>query len=201
MNNRYLLYFLMIVSISLNLYQEGKAQYYREEDDTELPGRIFIAPDFGLVLGTVTRIEFSPSVGYHLTPRFILGTGGRFEYLKEKYFLNSNIDIQTIIYGYRLFSRLVLIKDLNEVIPLNVPLSIFAHAEFESLSLEERYFRLASMDSRQRFWLNSILAGGGINQQTGSRTSFNVMILWDLTNSVSSPYVNPIIKFGIQFYL
>jgi len=201
MKSRYLLYFLMIASLTIGLHQEGQAQYYREKDDNELPGRIFIAPDFGLVLGTVTRIEFSPSLGYHITPRLILGTGGRFEYLKEKYYLNSSIDIQTFIYGYRLFSRLVLIKDVNEIIPLNVPLSIFAHAEFESLSLEERYFRLASIDSHQRFWLNSILAGGGINQQTGSRTSFNVMILWDLTNSISSPYVNPIIKFGVQFYL
>jgi hypothetical protein len=166
-----------------------------------LPGRIFIAPDFGLVLGSVTRIEFSPSVGYHLTPRLIIGTGGRFEYVREKYFLNNNIDIQTIIYGYRLFSRLILIKDINEIIPINVPLSIFAHAEFESLSLEERYFRFASIDSRDRFWLNSFLAGAGINQRTGPRTSFNVMFLWDLTNSASSPYVNPIIKFGIQFYL
>lgn len=200
MKNSYLLCITMMFGLSIGLMQQGNAQYYRDQEE-ELPGRVFIAPDFGLVLGTVTRIELSPSVGYHVTPRLIVGTGGRFEYLKEKYFLNNSLNIQTIIYGYRLFSRLIVIKDINEIIPINVPLSIFAHAEFESLSLEERYFRLAPMDSNARFWLNSFLAGGGINQRTGARTSFNVLFLWDLTNSVSSPYVSPIIKFGIQFYL
>lgn len=200
MDGKIILYIVFTGFLLATTSPTAYSQYDRDEEE-ELPGRFFIAPDFGLVLGSATRIEFSPSLGYHLTRSLIVGTGGRFEYVKEKYFLNNQVNIQTMIYGYRLFTRLILIHNIDDFIPINVPIGIFAHAEFESLSLEEKYFRLSATDSDSRFWLNSFLAGGGINQRTGPRSSFNIMILWDLTNSASSPYVSPIIKFGIQFYL
>jgi hypothetical protein len=175
---------------------------YEKDEDKELPGRFFIAPDFGLVLGDLTRIEVSPSLGYHLTPRFIMGIGGRYEYVRKRNFITRQIDVNTHVYGYRLFSRLIVIEDLADIVPIQVPIGIFGHIEFEGLSLEERHFRLgAAPDIEGRFWLNSVLAGAGINQPTGPRSSFNVMVLWDITNSASSPYINPILKFGIQFYL
>ncbi len=188
------------------IISESYSQDYRyergNEEENELPGRFFIAPDFGLVLGDITRIEFSPSLGYHLSPRFILGLGGRYEYVREKNFFTNRISIKTNIFGYRLFSRLIVIENVAEIIPIQIPLGIFGHIEFESLSLEEKYFLPgAPFDAQERFWLNSVLAGGGINQPTGPRSSFNILVLWDLTNSASSPYINPILKFGVQFYL
>ncbi len=193
----------LILGFFQNASFSQNPRYERERDEEdELPGRFFIAPDFGLVLGDITRIELSPSLGYHLTPRFILGLGGRYEYVREKNFFTNRIDVKTSIWGYRLFSRLIVIENINDIIPIRVPLAIFGHIEFESLSLEEKYFRTTAPGLADgRFWLNSVLAGGGINQPTGPRSSFNVMVLWDLTNSVSSPYINPILKFGIQFYL
>lgn len=196
---------LLLVSIMISL-SHGYSQDYprRSENKTEneLPERFFIAPDFGLVLGDITRIEFSPSLGYHLTPGFILGLGGRYEYVREKDFFTNRISVRTSIYGYRLFSRLILVKNLADIIPIQIPLGLFGHLEFESLSLEEKYFRPgAPFDATDRFWLNSVLAGGGISQPTGLRSSFNILVLWDLTNSASSPYINPILKFGMQFYL
>ena len=195
---------LFIFTISLVLFSglgsKVFSQYGRDEED-ELPGRFFISPDFGLVFGTLTRIEFSPSFGYHVTPRLIAGAGGRFEYYREKNYYTHQTEIQTNIYGFRLFSRLIVLKSIDDFIPINIPLSIFAHAEYESLSLEEQYFRIGSAGSGQRFWLDSVLAGGGISQRSGQRTFFNIMVLWDLTNTSSSPYINPIIKFGLQFYL
>ncbi len=201
MVKRYILLILLSLFVGSVFTSNLNGQYYNNEDQPELPGRVFIAPDFSLVIGNLTRIEFSPIVGYHLTPRLIAGIGGRFEYYREKNYLTSNVDIQTMIYGYRLFSRFILVKDINEIIPLNVPMGIFAHAEFESLSLEEKYFRLGYSNSEDRYWLNSVLAGVGINQPTGPRSSINVMVLWDLTSTASAPFSYPVLKFGLQFYL
>jgi hypothetical protein len=190
---------LLLLAALLISWSSLCAQSREETDDP--PGKFFISPDIGLVFGTVTRIEFSPSLGYHITPGLVVGTGGRYEYYREKDFFNQLMDIQTNIYGYRFFTRLTILKSIDDFIPINIPIGIFGHAEYESLSLEERYFRVGQPNSDKRFWLNSILAGGGISQRTGARTYFNIIILWDLTNSASSPYVNPIMKFGLQFYL
>ena len=161
--------FGLFVIISESYSQDYRYQRENEEEN-ELPGRFFIAPDFGLVLGDITRIEFSPSLGYHLSPRFILGLGGRYEYVREKDFFTNRISIKTNIFGYRLFSRLIVIENVAEIIPIQIPLGIFGHIEFESLSLEEKYFLPgAPFDAQERFWLNSVLAGGGINQPTGPR--------------------------------
>jgi hypothetical protein len=89
---------LIILCIGLSYAVPVKAQYFPEQAQAELPGRFFIAPDFSLVLGNLTRIEFSPLLGYHITPRLIGGIGGRFEYYREKSFINNNLDIQTMIY-------------------------------------------------------------------------------------------------------
>jgi len=201
MKTRHIFILTGLLLLINNSFAPAFGQYYPDEDEDELLRRFYIAPDFGLVLGDITRIEFSPSLGYHLTPRIIIGTGGRFEYYRERDYFTRKVDVKTAIYGYRLFSRLIIIKDINELILLNIPLGIFTHAEFESLSLEEKYFRLGYSTSEKRYWLNSFLAGGGINQKTGSRSSFNVMVLWDLTTTASSPFSYPVIKFGIQFYL
>jgi len=198
----YLVVFLGMVVFISEIHSQDYRYERENEKKSELPGRFFIAPDFGLVLGDITRIEFSPSLGYHLTPRFIIGLGGRYEYVREKDFFTNRISIRTNIFGYRLFSRLIVIENIADIVPIQVPLGIFGHIEFESLSLEEKYFLPgAAFDAQDRFWLNSVLAGGGINQPTGPRSSFNILVLWDLTNYASSPYINPILKFGIQFYL
>lgn len=170
------------------------------EPSNDLPGRVFISPDISLILGNLTSIELSPLIGYHLSPRLIVGAGGKYQFYQEKSYISSQLDIKTTIYGYRLFSRMIIIRDINEVIPLNIPLGLFGHVEFESLSLEEKYFRFGHSGSDSRYWLNSVLAGPGISQRTGYRTWFNILVLWDLTASASSPFAYPTLKFGLQIY-
>ena len=189
--------FLTAIEMFVTIPLSG--QYDQDED--ELPGRFFISPDLGLVFGTITRIEVSPSVGYHITPAIIAGIGGRYEYYREKSYYTQNQTINTNIYGFRVFSRLILFRNLSDFFPIHIPLSIFGHAEYEFLNLDPLYFPTPNADPTQRYWLDSFLAGGGISQRTSKRTYFNIMVLWDLTNTSGSPYVNPILKFGIQFYL
>lgn len=171
------------------------------QDETDPPSRIFIAPDLGLVLGSYTKIEVAPSLGYQVGPRFALGLGGRYEYLRDRTNFIFLDEVETHIYGMRFFSRLTLVKDLRELVPIGVMMGIFGHAEYELLNLETRFFRTGGIEAGDRFWLDTFLAGIGLSQRTGYATSFNIMVLWDLNNTSSSPYINPIIRFGMQIYL
>ncbi len=175
------------------------AQVY-EENETLYKGRFFVSPDFGLQLGTLTRIELAPSLGYFPLERLAFGVGARYEFYQDN-FTGASIP-KTHIYGAKLFSRFVLIKNIDNIVPLNMFTSIFVHAENEILSLENRYFKWPSYPSEGRFLLNTVLAGAGFAQPTSENSSFTFMVLWDLSNnSLRSPYPNPLLRIGLQLML
>lgn len=177
------------------------AQYYTETEDSYLPeGRWYLSPDFGLVLGNITLIEIAPTLGYQLTPRFSTGFGFRYEYFRQLDYYTRKELINTYKLGLRAFTKLIIIPDLGE--SFNVPgrIGVFAYTEYEALNLDEEYFGLLQPIDTERFWNHGILIGGGVSQQVAKKIFMNIMFLWDLTNSSSSPYIDPIIRVGGQFY-
>ena len=56
----------------------------QDEEELRPIDRIFFGGNFGMQFGTITNIEVSPLVGYHITPRLSAGVGTRFEYFKDK---------------------------------------------------------------------------------------------------------------------
>lgn len=192
--------YIKFVAVFLTLQCLTVNSFSQDRDAYEAPGKFYFSPDFGLVLGNYTSIEVAPAFGYHITPRFSAGIGGRYEFLRQLDPFSRVELIRTDIFGIRGFSRLNLIPDLSEYIPFNIQLGIFAHAEIEALSLENEVYGLNTQLDTGRFWHTAVLAGGGISQQAGPRSFVNILFLWDLTNSSTSPYLNPIIRFGIQIY-
>ena len=184
----------LIFSLIFLLNQESKAQ-----DEDFLKGRIFLSPDFGLLAGTITNIEVSPALGYYLSDRFCIAGGFIYKYYKQsgKYFDN----FETNIYGPKAFARYTLIQNLGEILPVQSNVEIIAHVEFESLSLDERYFGMNPVTTEGRFWYSTAIIGGGISQQSSERIKVNALILWDVDTSSRSPYSNPVFRFGIQFML
>ena len=158
--------------------------------------KIFFGGNFGLQFGTITDIELSPSVGYWITPRFASGLGFIYEYYEDRRI--PSFKIKTNIYGGRVFSKLVLIKDLGQMIPVGISGSLFAHAEYEGLSLERKYFNKPTY-GEGRFLLNSVLVGGGLSQKIGQRASINITVLYNLNETLNTPYRNPIVRFGFSF--
>lgn len=147
--------------------------------------------------GTVTDIECSPLVGLFLTPRFAVATGIKYRYFKVKN--DPYVGDGTHIYGFNTFARYYVIPDMSKMIR-GLHLSVFAHAEYEGLSLDN-YF-LANpppVYSEGRFWINSILVGGGISQKIGQKSSINFMLLYNLNESANSLEDNPIIRIGFSF--
>ncbi len=195
-------FFALLVLCSFFLPLSAQYQtYYDEEYGADNGGKFFIAPDFGLLLGTVTRIEISPALGYYLTNRLSFALGGRYEYIKDSrdyFYYNS---YSTNIYGMRAYTELDVIQDLDKVIPLRLHVGIFGHLEYEGLSLERQYFDPVNQLEGGRFWHSTALIGAGLRQPAGQRVSFNVTFLWDTDSSSRSLYSNPIMRIGFQIFL
>ena len=172
-------------------------QAAKAQDDYEKKGQFYIAPDFGLLIGSITRIELSPMFGYYLTNRLSLATGVRYEYYREgKIYYDP---AKTSIYGPRAQFKFTVIENIANILPIGNYTAIFFQADTELLSLERKYFGFPSTNLEGRFWKSFALVGGGIRQGGGPNLFFNAVVLWDIDNSINSPYVNPIIKFGIQY--
>ena len=156
--------------------------------------RFFFGGNFGLQFGSITNIEVSPIAGYRIFPWFSVAAGPKYQLYGENY---AGFKFNTHIYGGRTFLRIIVIGDFDEFIPLGFHGGLFAHAEYEALSLERQYFDFTG--SEGRFWLKSVLVGGGISQPLSDRASANIMLLWNLNETPNSLYNNPILRFGINF--
>ena len=191
------------ITLTLSLIMVGmfttsiRASGFQEE--LTLRDRLFFGGNFGLQLGTVTNIEVSPIIGYKITPRLSGGLGIRYEFYKDSRNIPGYIPFETNILGGNLFSRYILIQNIEEVIGLGLNASILVQAEYELLSLERQYFEVPSTLDEGRFPLHSVLLGGGLYQPVGRRSGLVLMVLWNLNQTASSPYSNPIIRLGFNF--
>ncbi len=164
--------------------------------------KMYVGGNLGLQFGTITDIEVSPHVGYYIYPRWSAGVGISYKYRNQKAFSNYSFyypSYKTNIYGYNIFTTLTLIKDLGKTLGVGNGISIIGHVQYESLSLEKKYFKVSSTDTEGRFWVNSFLVGGGIRQMMGQRSSTYILVLWDLNETIESLYASPIFKFGFDF--
>jgi len=156
-----------------------------------LKERLFFGGNLGLQFGTFTDIEVSPVFGLWVLPRVAVAIGPDYRFYKGP-------DYRTDIYGGSSYIQFVVIQDLNSIIPLGVHAGIFLHAENELLSLQSSFWKDPPVKS-DRFYINTFLAGGGISQQIGRRSSLNMMVLWALTSSQYPLYSNPEIRVSFIF--
>lgn len=124
-------------------------------------------------------VEISPIIGYKVTPQF--HAGSRITYIYSSYTNPfDGLKYQAHNYGGSLFSRYVFFDFL------------FAHAEYELLSIKHYYFSPAG----ERRFVNSLFLGGGLFQSMGGRGFATVSILYNVLEDEFSPYNNPLIRIG-----
>ena len=165
----------------------------KENADEERPPvnkRLFFGGSFGLQFGTVTNIEVAPLAGIWLLPRVAVGAGPSFQYYKDPYG-------RTSIYGGRAMLQLTLVQDLNNIIPIGLNTGIFVNGEYEGLSLQRAFFT-SDPEADGRFFHGTFLAGAGLSQRTGKRSSMNISFLWSITGNDYQIYDTPEIR--IEFY-
>lgn len=151
--------------------------------------------NIALQFGTVNFVDISPSMGYFFHPRFLVGLGATYVYYKDN---RPQIDASSSIYGYRVFTDYMVIKDIGKNLPIKSNFAVFAHAEYEGLNLDDGVFKIKGTDS-ERFWLHSFLLGGGIRQPIGKKASFNLTILYNFNADNRVPYTNPVLRIGFYF--
>jgi len=145
--------------------------------------RLFFGGDLGFVFGDYTNIEFSPLVGYRFTDRLSFATQIKYNYINSKYY-----DLSFSNYGFALSSS------------YNITEQIFAHAEYEYISIDSKLYNLWGLYTNQkRISFSNILVGGGYRTQIGDRSYANLMILWNISDNAYSVYNNPVIRMSFEF--
>jgi len=156
-----------------------------------LKDRMFYGGSVAIQIGTGTDIEILPVAGIWLLPRLAVALGPGFRF----YSYDSQ---STTIYSVRSYVQFVPIRDIDKLIPLGVHTSIILQFEDEAMSLDSHYWHNVDLDP-QRFWVNSMMAGPGLSQQMGRRSSLNILFLWTLNNTGYEIYANPVIRIGFVF--
>lgn len=172
--------FVLSLIFSVASAQQNQSTHWRD--------KVFFGGSFGLQFGDITMIDVSPLVGYQITTSISAGVSGVY-----KYYNNSVIDYSTHIYGGSVFGQLSLFRDL------------FAHFEVEPMNMSraeivvDQTTGMSYLDEKARYWVTSVLAGGGYRMRVGQRASLNMMVLWNLNETSYSPYQNPIVRIGFTF--
>lgn len=181
----------MIISLILTLISPDLTGQKIREKPPPLKERLFFGGNFGLQFGTYTDIQVSPVIGLWVLPRLAVAAGPDYRFYKFR-------DEHTNLYGGKIYVQYVVIRDISSVIPIGGNTGIFFHLENELLSLESSYWKTPPLIS-DRFYINTVLAGGGISQPIGRRSSLNIMVLWELNDSGYEVYNKPEIRFSFSF--
>jgi hypothetical protein len=160
------------------------------QEQEEPARKFFFGGNFNLMFGTITSINVSPLVGYRVTPRFSAGTGVTYEYYREK--ISPSDIFQASMYGARAFLSYDLIPDINKLTGLPMQGALMVYSEYEALN---QYYS----QSESRTWLNNVYVGGGWKIPVGERAAIQLLVLYNLNETIDSPYSNPLFRFGFIF--
>jgi hypothetical protein len=144
--------------------------------------RIDFGGYLGATFGNIIYIEVSPLASYRITPKFHAGLGLTYMYYSENgpygHYSSSS-------YGGSIFARYFVWRDL------------FVHVEYAPLYrpnfIPPPYPTSNIHDSQ---WAQDVLIGGGYRQWVGDKAFMSIMLLWNINETVYSPYINPIIRIG-----
>jgi len=187
----------VFISISNISGQDAKEDQFPfdQKDKKETPSfkdRLFFGGSIGLQFGTITDIQISPIIGYLLLPRIAVAVGPTYRYYKYQ-------NDETAMYGGKGYIQIAVIQDFSSVMPLGGHTGVFLHLEDELLSLKSSFWKYPEPYTSDRFYLNTVLAGGGISQRLGRRSSLNFMVLWPLNDSQYDIYSKPEIRISFNF--
>ena len=194
--SRFILLICILVSTSFSTISAQKTgedifPYDQKEQAPPAKERLFYGGSFGLMFGSVTDIQVSPVVGFWVLPRIAVAIGPTYRYYKDQ------LD-KTSVYGGKGYMQFVVIQDLSKIFPSGNRTGIFFHVEDELLSLKANFWKYP-YNPRGRFFVNTVLAGGGMSQQIGRRASLNFMVLWPLNDPIYNLYSKPEIRVSFTF--
>jgi len=183
---------LLLIALSNSLVAQ-------EEETNSRKGKFFLVPELWLSFGTNTYIDLAPMVGYHALDRLAFGIGPHYIYQSQKATPSFPYGYQTHSYGLKGFARFSLITNAEEWLPIKLFSELFAHAEYEGLSLERAYY-VPPYTEEGRYIYQGILVGGGLSQRVGIHNTVSFTVLWDINQLTISPYSNPVFRVGFNAF-
>jgi hypothetical protein len=162
----------------------------------------FTGGSFGLQFGTITLIDVQPIFGYKFNKHLAAGIGGTYKHYRYKnyYYIHGDYyDLKSKIYGGSIFSRYYLSSENVDFFN-----NLFIHAEYELVQFHYKTYYIDNLDvksANKTKNIGSILAGLGYRQLIGRNAYMNIMVLWNLNETVYSPYSNPVIEAGFDIGL
>ncbi len=198
--NKILTLGLLTLMVSGNSFSQSEMKLDSEFSyDESRKGKFYIVPEAGFWFGTYTNIEAAPQLGYHITDRLSAGIGPHYIFYQNNSFYSPD-NFSTHIWGIKSFARLSLINKIADLLPFYLFDELFAHVEYEHMTLENRYFFAPSFPDEGRFWVNYFYIGAGISQRISMKSSYTIMLLWNLNDSFYSLYRNPTYRMGMAIY-
>ncbi len=187
---------LIFVLIGSSLYSQDGLRYKSEKEIKE--PYWFFGGSLWLGFGSYTFVDVNATFGNQITERLALGVSGKYQYYNDKRSIEGNFE--TSVYGGSFYSQFAIIKDFRNIFHGKYQSGIIAHGEYELLNTKYNYIRFDDPNSnRDRYWLHTILVGGGYFQQLNERARSYIVLLWDVSNSEDNPYTYPQFRIGFTF--
>jgi hypothetical protein len=188
---RYTLGLIFSITVVMTfIISDIQAQLHRQDDPDKMTkpaknqksfwDRVYFGGYLGLQFGTVTFIDIAPLATYQVTEDFYVGLGPTYQYISDKRY---DPHYNTSSYGAQFYARYFIWKDL------------FAQVEYDPLYLTYYDYNFTPL-RKSSVWVNDLMLGGGYRQWLGDRAFATIIILFNVNESIYSPYQNPVIRIG-----
>ncbi|MEZ5015119.1 MAG: hypothetical protein R2794_12595 [Chitinophagales bacterium] len=156
-------------------YEKDKSE--KEHRSSRPLDNILVGGSFSAMFGQTSYLEISPQVGYLITPHFLAGIGGTYEFLSQNYNSPSVVDYKANVYGARVFLEHDLFFDF------------FAHAEYAKNWYTVKYEDYPLAEESNTY--PEGLVGLGYNSFAGDKGRFQIILLYDLIQDAYSISASP----------
>jgi hypothetical protein len=171
---------LLIILVATDLWAQRRV-YIADED---FQSRWVVGGGFGLSFSTYgSNIQVSPQLGYRLTPAWESGIRLTYNYYSYR---ENWLRFNTNHFGGGPYSNYVIYRGL------------YAHAEYEMLSYERVFvnWALREISHRDGIIIHSVFVGAGFRQYFSARSYATFLLLFNLNETLDSPYSNPTFRLG-----
>ena len=188
--------FVSVISIQIHAIEKPDSIKTNAKNKSGKLDNFVFGGSIGLMFGSITLVDVSPTVGYFVTPKTLMGLGLTYQYFSQKWYDKR---ISSNIYGGRIYHEYVIYDNFGTRTRMKSNFALYTHIEYEALSMDRDFSDNTNFGKINRFWLHGILPGGGIKQMIGKRSSLNVSILYNIIHDSRSPYDNLVLRIG--FYI
>jgi hypothetical protein len=139
---------------------------------------------FGAQFGTVTSLNISPIIGYKLSDKFSAGVGVGYRYDKYKNYYGQGLNLTYHAMQLSAWARYLITDE------------IFAHVE------PQHFQYTVTEPTKETISVPVLLVGAGYKTPMSARSSFVIMLLYDVLQDQNSPYgtnITPMMGFNVGF--